>query len=82
MNPRWLHDHLIKRVEPGNQLLARLPLRLIKDLSPGERTVTFSVPTRVDRLLEGREHITLRIRVLRLGAPDTVTIGVLDRRSR
>ncbi len=79
---RWVHDHLIKRVEPGNRLLARLPLRLIKELTPGERTVTFSVPTRVDQLLEGREHLTLRVRVLRLGAPVTVTIGVLDRRSR
>ncbi len=82
VDQRWLRDHLSRRVKPGNRLLTRLPVRMIKDLVPGQRSVTFSVPTRVDRLLEGREHVTLRVRILRLGAPETVTIGVVDRRTR
>ncbi len=80
VNRRWLRDHLTGRV--GDRPLARLPLRVVKELVPGQRQLTFSVPTRVDRLLEGREHVTLRVHVLRLGGPVTVTIGVVDRRAR
>ncbi len=74
----WLRDHLAGRVRPGSKPLDRLSVNILKEVRPGQRRLTVRIPTRNDRLREGLEHVTLRVRLDQVGASDARTIQVKD----
>ena len=74
----WLRDHLFRDVDAGHRRLDNLPLRLVAEVRPGQRFVTFAIPTVHDRRVEGLEHATLRVQLDRGGQAGRSSIRVQD----
>ena len=74
----WLRDHLFRDIDPGHRRLDNLPLQLIAEIRPGQRSVTFAIPTVHDQRLEGLEHATLRVQLDRGNQAGRSSVRVQD----